>query len=545
MKTTLYSRVTIAADGETTAVSPSGRKLVLTPFLSQPIAFSYDAEGLEQIGAAGTARSVVRLYPDETGVWTVSRDGTTETLTVEKGSSHGYVEVSKNDPRYFAFTDGAPFTPIGVNLAFLSPVGRSNGREFGLSGGWQYLGMRQYERWFRQCHDNGVNLVRIWLGHEYFCPDTEEAGVLDQVQLAKIDALLLLAARYGIRLKLTVEQFRFFDYVRTADSNSYSDDIFRKFNKRLYKNGRRCGSSAEWMKEDVWREAWLDKMRALAARLSGDPTVFGVELWNEMNCMPSAYLNEWNERMLPAVRALFPHHLVMNSLGSFDSENSDRVYHSFCWERSDLMQMHRYLDQGAPDKTCNSSPIELIRDGISRLKGDDKPFFVAETGAVNDRHSGPFRYYAADHRGILFCDLVYTPLFCGAAGCGHIWHWDERYLEAKNLYPYYAPLAKLCEGVAFDREGFRSEVYEDGEAILLTLVGKTVTLGYLRNKADSWQTTLRDLRPVPEASPKRYPIPGTPEIIPIWQDESARLTPSGGGLLAEHLTHGLFLKWNR
>lgn len=129
-----------------------------------------------------------------------------------------------------------------------------------------------------------------------------------------------LARRYGLRLKLVIEQFRYFDYEKKADSDSYEDDVFRKFNKNLYKNGRRCESSEEWLADPVWQDAWLEKIAALAARLSEDPVVFAIELWNEMNCMPKKTLNAWNLRMLPAVKALFPHHLVTNSWGSLDSD---------------------------------------------------------------------------------------------------------------------------------------------------------------------------------------------------------------------------------
>ena len=534
----LYEKFEMKSDG-LVLTSPSGKKIILESFINQPVRFVYDDHGGEDVEAAGEPEKLVRFFPDEVGIYRY--DG--GEFEVVRGGAHGYVGVSRKDPRYFAFSDGTPFVPIGMNLAFISPFGKSDGKEFGRSGEFRYLGMRQYERWFRRCAENGVNFARIWLGHDYFCPDTEEAGVLDQIKLAKIEALVALAGKYEIRLKLTLEQFRYFDYERKADSDSYADDVFRKFNKRLRYNGKRCDSVEEWLREGIWREKWLDKVRELARRFSGDPTVFGIELWNEMNCMPGADMRDWNRYMLPEVKKLFPRQLVMNSLGSFDSKWSLAAYEEFPWELSDIKQMHRYLDQGAAYEVCRESPIELIRDGAGILADGTKPFLVAETGAVNDRHSGPFRYYPADHDGILFCDLVYTPLFVGAAGCGQIWHWDERYVEAKDLYRYFAPLKKLCDGIRFDEENFTPDVYEDDDVTLLTLRGKTVSIGYLRNKRVNWMSQLRDLAPAEVIEEKLIPAKsGMVEAVKINDGDRVSVSYSGGNLRVRSLGFGVFIK---
>lgn len=533
-----YERFELESKDPVEFISPGGKSITAEPFEYLPVEFTYDCEGEESVRPTGAAVKLVRFFPDEPGVY--KYDG--GEFECVPGESHGYVEVSKRDSRYFAFTDGTSFCPIGINLAFISPFGKSNGKEFGRTG-FRYLGLRQYERWFRECQKNGVNLVRVWLGHEYFCPDTEEAGRFDPIKLEKIEALASLAKKYGIKLKLTLEQFRYFDYSRTADSDSYADDVFRKFNKRLYIGDKRCESSAEWLSGGEWREKWLLKVRELARRFSGDPTIFGIELWNEMNCMPFEEMLDWNRYMLPLVKAMFPKQLVMNSLGSFDSDGSKRCYERFCWELSDIKQMHRYLDQGAQYEICRENPIDLIRGGMEMLAEPDKPFLVAETGAVNDCHSGPFRYYCADHRGILFCDLVYTPLFCGAAGCGHIWHWDDRYVESKNLYRYFKPLMKLCEGVEFDREDFHAELWEDGDMILLMLRGRTTVLGYLRNRHDNWMNTLRDLKETVPLEDKQIDVslPGEPEVIPIWDDETAEVM-YGSRLSVKKLRYGVLLR---
>ena len=126
----------------------------------------------------------------------------------------------------------------------------------------------------------------------------------------------------------------------------------------------------------------------------------------------------------------------------------------------------------------------------------------------------------------------------GAAGCGHIWHWDGRYVEAKNLYRLYKPLCELICGVDFDREGFVSEYIEDDETILMLLRGKNVTLGYLRNKSYSWQNVLRDMKDIEPVKEKKTGLSGNIRLIRIWESETAVLD---GGVVRD-LSRGVFIK---
>lgn len=541
MKIEQYSKFELITDKEIKVVSPCGDEKILTPFLHQPVEFIYDSEGVESVKLNGPTVKMVRFYPNEPGIYKF--DGGEFECVI--GDNHGYVEVSKNDPRYFCYTDGENYNPIGINLAILRPFDKSDGKEFGISG-YKYLGMRKYESWFKQCKENGVNFIRIWLGQEYLSPDTEQAGTFNLVQFSKIDKLLELAEKYDIKLKLTLEQFRFLDYTTVVNSDSKKYFTFNAFNKKLYLGNKRCENITEWLDEDIWRQKWLDKVRQLAYRYSGNTSVFGIELWNEMNCLPWKSVLDWNAYMLPNVKKLFPNQLVFNSLGSFDCADVLNYYNEFVWEFSDIKQMHRYLDQGAGYTICHGSPIDFICDGVEKLAEPQKPFFLAETGAVNNCHSGPFRYYSADHRGIIFCDTVYTPIFCGAAGCGHIWHWDADYVESKNLYKSFKPIQILTENIAFDKEHFTTERYEDDEIVLLLLKGDNVTLGYLRNKNDTWQNILRDLKPEKPIENKKIRFVESKKnmkIINIMEDTSNKIFYNDNSLEIKYMKYGAFLKF--
>lgn len=517
--------------------------LPLQPFVLQPLELLYDEEGIEHCVQTDKQFYALRFTVKKEGVYfldVVFKDGKTyrERFDAVGFSDNGYIRVSKKDARYFEYSNGSPFFPIGINLAFPRRIPVSNKKEFGISGDIAFMGMRQYERWFKRCAQNGVNMARVWVGHEYFSPDTTDANIFEYAQFSKIDKLLELAKKYNIKLKLTLEQFRCFRY----DTDN-KDNVSRHFNKRLFLNGKRCESIGQWLSEREWKDAWLNKVREFAKRYAGDTTVFAVELWNEMNCLGD--INEWNREMLPAVKAMFPDHLVVNSLGSLDNKYSLANYLSFPWECADFKQMHRYLDQGAIFDDTKNDTVEVIQCGLKRIDKQDMPLLVAETGAVNNNHSGEFKYYSCDDRGIIFIDCVYTPVFLCCAGCGNIWHWDERYVESKNLYKYYKPLADMISDIDFANENFKSTDLSDNDAYLFILQGKTVNLGFIRNKSDSWKNVLRDLNEPKPLEKFETDLPCKKIVAyPIWKGDTTKIYPENGCLTFANVLYGTIFKYN-
>ncbi|MBM4093391.1 MAG: hypothetical protein FJ276_28865 [Planctomycetes bacterium] len=111
----------------------------------------------------------VWLYPVGTGVWKARFTPTevgTHTIIARSVSPHGvmvssqvtvrcvpsqqkgFVRVSKSDRRYFEFTNGQPFFPIGQNLAFI--------------GASQHVRFDNVEDFFEKLASNGANYLRIW-----------------------------------------------------------------------------------------------------------------------------------------------------------------------------------------------------------------------------------------------------------------------------------------------------------------------------------------------------------------------------------------------
>ncbi|MEZ4670779.1 MAG: hypothetical protein R3E39_22980 [Anaerolineae bacterium] len=133
-------RTGITVDGVIT--TPSGHTV------RQPAFFMEDVERGEDgyFQEIGTAAWVLHYSPQEVGqhqvsIEVTSADGTTSapigSFSAGEPLSHGFIKVSPDDPRYFEFSDGSLFWPIGP--------------------AYSYGNYDQYK-------DSGLNFDRPWLG---------------------------------------------------------------------------------------------------------------------------------------------------------------------------------------------------------------------------------------------------------------------------------------------------------------------------------------------------------------------------------------------
>lgn len=115
-------------------------------------------EGREWFYPTGRAAWKVRFTPDRAGQWQVkltARDagGVVETnaLTFEvvSSNSHGFLRVSRVDPRYFEYDDGTYFPALGFNLNYRN---------------LDWINPQiSNEKTFRVMGENGIQLARTWI----------------------------------------------------------------------------------------------------------------------------------------------------------------------------------------------------------------------------------------------------------------------------------------------------------------------------------------------------------------------------------------------
>jgi hypothetical protein len=381
-----------------------------------------------------------------------------------------FVRVSPRDSRYFELDNGKPYIPIGLNL-IAPPKGDP----------------AEMDAWFGKLAAQGGNYVRVWLGNNYYDVEHEKSGVYDEAKARRIDEMLASARRHGIRVKLCVDFFR---HLGEGTQTWAAKPL------HLVKNGGLATNMADWVNSPACRQRYAGKYDFYAKRLGSDPTIFGWELWNEMNAVVGGDVRGWTAEMLPQLHKRFPKNLCVQSLGSFDSNGARAIYADICrLPENDVLQIHRYLDLGAKLEICRAPVDVLAADAVRELQAlcVRKPILLAESGAVEPCHTGPFKLYEKDREGLILHDVLFAPFFAGAAGPGHIWHWDA-YVAKNDLWRLFGGFAQAVAGIDPPAEAFEAQRVEHPRLRILVLRGQRTTLAWLRDTQVTWQTALAEGR---------------------------------------------------
>ncbi|MGE5294422.1 MAG: cellulase family glycosylhydrolase [Solirubrobacterales bacterium] len=453
-----------------------------------------------------------------------------------------YVRVSPRNPRYFELSDGRPYIPIGLNM--IAPPGNSD------------EAMAQMEQWMGQLAVNGGNFIRVWLSNEFFDVEHSRSGVYDEQKAQRIDAVLAIARKHDIRVKMTLEHFR------------HLGDGTQSWAAKPIHHASRGGPAkdiVDFFANPASQQQFKTKIEWYAGRYGDDPTVFAWELWNEFDAVQelwkpemwqdSGVARQWTQTMLDALHQQFPKNLATQSQGSFDQRNKIELYRSLCSiPGNDFAQVHRYLDLGAPLEVCHGSVDVLAADAVTTLLAfnSGKPVLLAESGAVEPRHSGPFKLYAQDRAGIILHDILFAPFFAGAAGPGHCWHWDS-YVAKNNLWHHFSRFARSVQDLDPPAEGFRPVRIEHPRLRIYVLAGRRTLIAWCRDKENTWQTELAEGRPPERLAGLSVELPADllPEgasrirVYDLWANEWSDGRLDGGRLSLPPFTRSLVFRIER
>jgi hypothetical protein len=383
-----------------------------------------------------------------------------------------FVRVSRRDPRYLELSDGSPYIPIGLNL--IAPPQRQ---------GDVNESMRVYAGWLDKLRANGGNYIRVWLSNPFWDVEHARSGEYDESRAKLIDAMLGMVRDRGIRVKMTLEHFRSIG----GGPQAWADKPLHHVT-----HGGTATSIADFFDGEASRAQFRKKIEWYAQRFGSRPEIFGWELWNEINAVRGGDYLSWTEAMLQHLHRHFPQNLCMQSLGSFDTDRVRETYRRHSTMRgNDLAQVHRYLDLGAPLEVC-SGPMDVLSAAAIRelmTFEPNRPLLLAEGGAVEPKHTGPFKLYAADREGTLLHDVLFAPFFTGAAGPGQIWHWDA-YVDRNDLWWHFGRFAEAIKGVDPADERFAISTIPHSRLRVFQLRGRKTTLLWCRDMRNDWRSEL-------------------------------------------------------
>jgi hypothetical protein len=436
-------------------------------------------------------------------------------------STGQFVRVSVTNPRYLELENGALYIPVGINICWPRFVSSEDSI------------MQKMEHYMQNLGNNGGNFTRIWLSAPAFEIEHKQAGQYDDVIARRIDRLVAIAKRNGIRIKFCLENFRDLTNLPPMFAGSVP------FDKPVYdksKGGALSGID-EFFTTQTGKDYYLKRVEFLAKRYANNPTVFGWELWNEVNAVRVSdrqILYNWTRDMLPQVKKRFPHQLVMQSLGSFDSEPATELYRNYSQlADNQLAQVHRYLDPGAKLDVSKGPMDKLAHDAVSTLMGFNlnKPILLSEVGAVEAHHAGPSRLYEKDTAGMILHDYLFAAFFAGAAGPGQSWHWDY-YIDKQNLWYQLARFNRAILGIDPRSENFKPFVQRQDKITVYGLRGNNTVLLWVRDHSITWQTELvQGVKPsVLSRISLNLPFElnsGVIDFYDPWKDENHTLSRSG------------------
>ncbi|MCX7887335.1 MAG: glycoside hydrolase family 5 protein [Verrucomicrobiae bacterium] len=444
-------------------------------------------------------------------------------------AENSFVRVSPRDARYLELSDGRPYLPVGLNL--ISPDVQSNDEVGGLNC---------MESWFQKLSTNGGNFARIWLSASFWDVEHERSGVYDEAKAKRIEAMLALARRYGIRVKLCLEHFR------SLDPNYRQRWAVKSLH--LVDNGGPAANTADFFDGERSRAQFKRKLAWYARRFGNRPEIFGWELWNEINCVAGGDVLAWTEVMLAELHRLFPNNLAMQSLGSFDGDWGLKPYPRLStMPGNDIAQVHRYLDCGAQYEICHGPVDVLAADAVRTLLSykPGRPVILAESGAVEPRHAGPFKLYAKDSAGIILHDVLFAPFFAGAAGPGHCWHWNV-YVDRNNLWHHFARFAAIVKDLDPPAENLQPSMLPHPRLRVYALKGRRTTLLWCRDSQNTWRTELEQGQPPETLEGVKLQLndskPASVRIYDPWQDRWANAAVRDGILTLPAFSRSLVVR---
>lgn len=390
------------------------------------------------------------------------------------GKNHGYLNVAP-DKKYFQFTDGTPFFPLGQNIAWSDPLLREHAEtEPEKYGG--YYGVYHY---LNNLADNGGNYVRVYMAHWSTGLEWEELGVYDQTRAIALDSIMKIAEARGLHVQLAID-------LSVGTGINIPQNEWSPYRKTFVKEN---GKAADFLNDTNALKAIDNYIKYIYARWAFSPTVASIEILSEQN-----YWDGFEEHE-NYFRNFITHvnNLLRNDLG-------DKVHmlSTCCGEKkySDIFSnpalsfcdLHYYSNRFI----SNAQRFEIIHDRA--YEKNNKPFLFGETGMIN----GPKNNSDADDfehcNDINFHNTFWSTMFMGDAGCGIYWWQWKSDSNRENNFPALRFFLDSVAGYAmFFTE---SKMWEGNglETFYKISPMKFVAIGWVHNQSFWWGNMMHDCR---------------------------------------------------
>jgi hypothetical protein len=357
-------------------------------------------------------------------------------LKVIKSDREGYVRVCEKDPRYFEFSTGQFFYPIGFNIHTPKDTRSENSLKLGVIPD---KGSYSYDEYFTEMQKNGVNATEIWMASwsgalEWTSAQKQYWG-LGRYNLAnawKLDYILKDAMAKGIYVQLVLDNH---GKLSTHVDQEWNDSPFNRKNPFAVADGAVIDKPVEiFTNKDAIRYNRI-RNRYIAARWGAFTNIFGIELWSEINLVAghaSAYADgtsvKWHKDEGEYFNSLdMGKHLLTTH---FCADYNMQIQHKRLYELPELAYV-----VGDAYRADNVPFLDLMKRHSEALKFFKKPVLITEYGQPANQT-------------ILEADLhagLWSSFFKEQAGTPFIW-WHE-FIHSMKHYNHYKGFSMFMKGI--------------------------------------------------------------------------------------------------
>ncbi len=306
-----------AEDVDWTAVfqTPSGSEVKVPAFYTRDYSRT-KVEGADVLAPSGAFYWAARFNPMHPGTYRWHVEGKDRTgplgssavreLEVSPSGRRGFVRLDQTSGR-FAFDNGEPHYPIGINLA-----GPQDGREqlYDFKMPPNEGGSFIMESYLEAMSRAGITLARVWLspwfgGLEWRADALgyHGAGQYNLQNAWRVDRLLNSADRLGVYLELLL--FPHGPYM-PEELEPWGKSLDTQWNENPYNavNGGPVSEPGGFLKNEAARAGTKNYLRYVAARFGAYTSLQSWDLWNEVDTvtMNVPVIADWHRRMAPILR---------------------------------------------------------------------------------------------------------------------------------------------------------------------------------------------------------------------------------------------------
>ena len=361
-----------------------------------------------------------------------------ETIEIDVGTAenkaHKFIKVSAKDPRFFEFSDGSLYYPIGHNVRSATDARMDD------KFPWKFRkeeGTTAYRRYFKSMQENGENWAEVWMSSWSLGLEWTEgisgyhgAGDYHMGNAWELDRVLDLAKEHGIFINLV------FNYHGRISTWCDPEWHLHPYNKKT--PGGWLTMPLEFFSDPKAIEMQKRFIRYTQARWGWSPSIFGYELCSELNLTGhethhkthfEPCVVEWCRILGKYIKEIDPYrHLV-----------SAHVSNDYKFLNPAICGMTE-MDFNTLDAYHHSQP-ETIIPLISKTElanKYNKPILITEFGGspmAAGREHLMIEQHAALWSGIC-TPLSGTPMF---------WWWQV--IDENNLYSRYKAVAEFMKDV--------------------------------------------------------------------------------------------------